>query len=353
MYKRLIVFTFIIIFLFSLVITSFAHSGRTDSNGGHYDRSSGTYHYHCGGHPEHQHPNGVCPYSNSFDEEENIAEVIQMWIFGIVVGIVIILITVNLILGKIKDDRFDRIRSEAVKQQEEAQKYKQLYSESMNRSNSKLEDEIAAMKANYNMVVSEKNSIKRDYLNDLDHIKAVELENKELKKQNKELLKNQSNKTAELSNAEFTKLLVPKESLFFSPQYPIDSYLESIYSGRLYNATQTDLCIKGRINVSATIDSGSDSYNTTLSSCTCPDFRSRRIPCKHMIYLSKNIGTLYIDRDNSIEKMSRKMDELNLYISQTKPKRKKKKPSQSKINPEDIDINEDIYYYDDEQDEFI
>jgi len=26
-----------------------AHSGRTDSNGGHWDRSNGTYHYHSGG----------------------------------------------------------------------------------------------------------------------------------------------------------------------------------------------------------------------------------------------------------------------------------------------------------------
>lgn len=26
----------------------FAHSGRTDSNGGHYNRSTGVYHYHGG-----------------------------------------------------------------------------------------------------------------------------------------------------------------------------------------------------------------------------------------------------------------------------------------------------------------
>ena len=25
----------------------------------------GSYHYHCGGHPAHLHPNGVCPYSSS------------------------------------------------------------------------------------------------------------------------------------------------------------------------------------------------------------------------------------------------------------------------------------------------
>ncbi len=42
-------------------VVSFAHSGRTDASGGHYNRSTGEYHYHHGK-PAHQHPNGVCPY---------------------------------------------------------------------------------------------------------------------------------------------------------------------------------------------------------------------------------------------------------------------------------------------------
>lgn len=44
-----------------------AHSGRTDSSGGHKDNNNksglGSYHYHCGGHPAHLHENSVCPYS--------------------------------------------------------------------------------------------------------------------------------------------------------------------------------------------------------------------------------------------------------------------------------------------------
>lgn len=39
----------------------FAHSGRTDAYGGHYDLDIGEYHYHHG-FPAHQHINGVCPY---------------------------------------------------------------------------------------------------------------------------------------------------------------------------------------------------------------------------------------------------------------------------------------------------
>jgi hypothetical protein len=45
---------------FSL-ITAFAHGGRTDGKGGHYNRDTGEYHYHHG-YSAHQHPNGVCPY---------------------------------------------------------------------------------------------------------------------------------------------------------------------------------------------------------------------------------------------------------------------------------------------------
>ncbi len=38
-----------------------AHPGRTDAKGGHYDRSTGEYHFHHG-YPAHQHINGECPY---------------------------------------------------------------------------------------------------------------------------------------------------------------------------------------------------------------------------------------------------------------------------------------------------
>lgn len=43
-----------------------AHPGRTDANGGHYNRSSGEYHYHHG-YSAHQHIDGKCPYD--FDDK--------------------------------------------------------------------------------------------------------------------------------------------------------------------------------------------------------------------------------------------------------------------------------------------
>lgn len=48
---------------------AFAHQGNTDDWGGHHDYKNksglGPYHYHCGGHDPHLHPNGVCPYGNN------------------------------------------------------------------------------------------------------------------------------------------------------------------------------------------------------------------------------------------------------------------------------------------------
>lgn len=45
-----IVLLFIVFVICSSI--SFAHPGRTDSNGGHYDRSTGEYHYHNDGYGE-------------------------------------------------------------------------------------------------------------------------------------------------------------------------------------------------------------------------------------------------------------------------------------------------------------
>lgn len=68
--KKKILLTLLIIITSTFIgINSYAHSGRTDSSGGHKDNQNksglGSYHYHCGGNPAHLHTNGVCPYSSS------------------------------------------------------------------------------------------------------------------------------------------------------------------------------------------------------------------------------------------------------------------------------------------------
>lgn len=69
-YRKIFISILIMLFIsFYMGSVCFAHSGRTDKNGGHKDNKNasglGSYHYHCGGHPAHLHQNGVCPYSSS------------------------------------------------------------------------------------------------------------------------------------------------------------------------------------------------------------------------------------------------------------------------------------------------
>ena len=64
MRKTSIVASLLLISAFSLSISVSAHPGRTDAQGGHYETSTGKYHYHHG-YSAHQHPNGICPYDSS------------------------------------------------------------------------------------------------------------------------------------------------------------------------------------------------------------------------------------------------------------------------------------------------
>lgn len=66
---KIISILLIILSTISIGTNAYAHSGRTDSSGGHKDNKNqsglGSYHYHCGGNPPHLHENGICPYKSS------------------------------------------------------------------------------------------------------------------------------------------------------------------------------------------------------------------------------------------------------------------------------------------------
>lgn len=65
--KKTIRILLIILTILSIRANVYAHSGKTDSNGGHKDNQNksglGSYHYHCGEHPAHLHTNVICPYA--------------------------------------------------------------------------------------------------------------------------------------------------------------------------------------------------------------------------------------------------------------------------------------------------
>ena len=65
--RKIISLLFCIIFSFTfLSVYVYAHSGKTDSAGGHYNHQSGEYHYHHG-YPAHSHIDDECPYD--FDDK--------------------------------------------------------------------------------------------------------------------------------------------------------------------------------------------------------------------------------------------------------------------------------------------
>lgn len=109
-------FTLLLLFLIIFPVSAYAHSGRTDANGGHKDKNNvsglGYYHYHCGGHPAHLHTNGVCPYDvqeSNYEQasiekvnEEPLQEISQIENIGVVRNKNTILINGN----KLESDNF-------------------------------------------------------------------------------------------------------------------------------------------------------------------------------------------------------------------------------------------------------
>lgn len=70
-FKISLILMSIVVIILGSCVAVFAHPGKTDSDGGHFDRSTGEYHYHHG-YPAHQHENGTCPYD--FDNNEKSTE---------------------------------------------------------------------------------------------------------------------------------------------------------------------------------------------------------------------------------------------------------------------------------------
>ena len=66
--KKLVFLSVIVLLLSSFHFVAYAHPGSLDEKGGHYDSSTGKYHYHHG-YPAHLHTNGQCPYD--FDDQTN------------------------------------------------------------------------------------------------------------------------------------------------------------------------------------------------------------------------------------------------------------------------------------------
>lgn len=82
--KRFLTIVFALLLVVASATTAFAHSGRTDSSGGHRDNKNksglGSYHYHCGGYPAHLHSGGYCPYRDVFPSSVKSQRERPLWV---------------------------------------------------------------------------------------------------------------------------------------------------------------------------------------------------------------------------------------------------------------------------------
>ena len=83
--KRLFTFMFVLLFITLATLTTYAHSGGTDYKGGHYDHSTGEYHYHHG-HPAHDLINGECPYVVKAKEKQKKQDEMRKSTFAKIIG---------------------------------------------------------------------------------------------------------------------------------------------------------------------------------------------------------------------------------------------------------------------------
>ena len=158
-------------------------------------------------------------------------------------------------------------------------------------------DEIRRLNDTNNSLNFKLEQIKEDYDAATQHIKTIE---KQLG-QNQKFIEEQNDlykliKQEQASIERVKHQIVSLASLPFA-RLP-DDFQESILTGRLANAFETtNLSIHGPLQMSATIRSDEHFYNTTLSSCSCPDFQNRHIPCKHMLFLSYTSGLLLLNSE--------------------------------------------------------
>lgn len=112
--KKILILLTALLLISLVTIMAFAHSGRTDSNGGHYDHSTGEYHYHHG-RSAHQHPNGVCPYSSSNDSSSNGGRIIA----GVILAVIAVVIFPGALWERLWKDHIRRKKERQEREEEQ------------------------------------------------------------------------------------------------------------------------------------------------------------------------------------------------------------------------------------------
>jgi hypothetical protein len=121
---RKVIVAVLVLFLALCATVAVAHSGRTDSSGGHKDNNNvsglGSYHYHHG-YPAHLHTNGICPYDyadktnsntnastvfGTSDDQNGQEEIFMVpwWLLFLCMAAVVVLVWQNVGLRKAREE---------------------------------------------------------------------------------------------------------------------------------------------------------------------------------------------------------------------------------------------------------
>lgn len=303
-------------------ISAYAHSGNTDGSGGHYDNSTGDYHYHHGL-PAHRHPNGKCPYSNntqnysngssgSGSSNDNGSQI------GIFFACLIILLLFPLwigIFGKIKEFFSPKKNNTNNTTSNQTQK---VESNDTNTTKNSIQDnsfssvtfsspspdntKISKNKDSNMFTISyntcnrttpsptpQKSTDNEELSRLKKQIAALKMENSKL---NEELIKVTEKLSKEKQREVKTPCLQDIES---TPEClrikNIYKYNEALASEKNDKALSGNLVIK---QVTADIYShySGETYHTTINSCDCGDFIYNRKHCKHMLAFAFAINAI-------------------------------------------------------------
>ena len=94
---------------------------------------------------------------------------------------------------------------------------------------------------------------------------------------------------------EFIYLASSSDSLWGKWGNPLDSNAQKTRIQRAMSGELTPLNVDLKSRCATFVGSDSKKYRTTLKNCTCPDFKKRGVPCKHMFYLANELGLLKFD----------------------------------------------------------
>lgn len=353
-----------------LVCAASAHPGDTDENDGHYNRSTGEYHYHHG-YNAHQHENGICPYdyddqtgassgsvsttipisdSEAFsysdergdygpEAENDFESKRDAHISGFESGIEYSFrddITGSAYNDGYEDGYRDGESDSSIFAWDEGHSkgYDQGYSDGKrDAENTTTYDDATASDTKKTIQNSNEDSSEGEFAASIAltlacgfgcgfwykrkrlEKEAAEWQEKSnswyaaYSRKEKELHEQQNAHAAVIAerNATINKLLAQNNSRAESKSLSFDGWPPSVHQQqpqykRYQRSKSDDMGIIAQWSDEYIIQGTSGVYNTTLHSCTCPDFSGNlhgHAPCKHIYFLARHLGfdvdSIFID----------------------------------------------------------